>query len=106
MEVKFGSKELLKDFYEVFAMNMRDLGTPVWTVNVFNAILSSFPEHAKICMVYFEGNPAAAGFLIGYKDYLEIPSASSLRVYNRFSPNMLLYWSVLEYGCKKGYKYF
>jgi len=106
MEVKFGRIELLKDFYEVFSMNMRDLGTPVWTSRIFKDILSLFPEHAKICMVYIEGKPAAAGFLIGYKEFLEIPSASSLREYNRLSPNMLLYWSVLEFGCKEGYKYF
>lgn len=106
MEVKFGGKELLKDFYEVFSINMRDLGTPVWTSTIFKNILSAFPEVAKICLVYIEGKPAAAGFLIGYKEYLEIPSASSLRQYNRLSPNMLLYWSVLEFGCKEGYKYF
>ncbi|MEZ5583585.1 MAG: GNAT family N-acetyltransferase [Candidatus Competibacteraceae bacterium] len=37
---------------------------------------------------------------------MEIPWASSLRKYNSLSPNMLLYWSVLEFACKKGYRIF
>ncbi|MEW6536451.1 MAG: FemAB family XrtA/PEP-CTERM system-associated protein [Candidatus Auribacterota bacterium] len=106
MTVKIGSLDLLDDFYRVFCVNMRDLGTPVWTKKIFHNVLSSFPDQAFICVIYFEGNPAAAGFLHGYKGYMEIPSASSLRKYNRLSPNMLLYWSVLEYACSKGYKYF
>jgi hypothetical protein len=29
--------------------------------------------------------------------------SSSLKEYNRFGPNMLLYWSVLKFACEKGY---
>ena len=106
MTVKLGGNDLLDDFYEVFSINMRDLGTPVWGKGIFHQMVSKFPNTSKICMVYLDKRPIAAGFLIGFKEYMEIPSASSLREYNRLSPNMLLYWSVLEYACKAGYRYF
>jgi serine/alanine adding enzyme len=48
----------------------------------------------------------AAGFLAGFKGRLEIPWASSLRSANRFSPNMLLYWTCLEFACQRGYRVF
>ena len=106
MVVKFGCEGLVNDFYEVFSINMRDLGTPVWTKKIFQQVVSKFPEKSKICVIYLKNQPIAAGFLVGFKDHLEIPSASSLREFNRLSPNMLLYWSVLEFACKQGYKNF
>jgi len=41
-EIRFGTTELLQGFYDVFAENMRDLGTPVYSKNLFRQILSAF----------------------------------------------------------------
>jgi hypothetical protein len=43
---------------------------------------------------------------MAFRGMLEIPWASSLRRYNRLSPNMLLYWSVLEFACQRGFRVF
>lgn len=40
-----GHLELLDGFYEVFARNMRDLGTPVYTKNFFCNILDAFSRN-------------------------------------------------------------
>jgi hypothetical protein len=48
----------------------------------------------------------ASGFLVGFKGKLEIPWASSIRKYNRLGPNMLLYWSCLEFACDLGFQVF
>jgi hypothetical protein len=48
----------------------------------------------------------ASGFLVGFKGKLEIPWASSIRQYNRLGPNMLLYWSCLEFACERGFRVF
>ena len=47
-----GHLELLDGFYEVFARNMRDLGTPVYAKNFFHNILEAFPESTSIFAVY------------------------------------------------------
>ena len=107
MCVKIGGEDELDSFYTVFSINMRDLGTPVYSKRFFRNILKTFPENSWICSVYTkDGHPAASGFLIGFKERLEIPWASSIREYNRFGPNMLLYWSSLKSACEKGYKVF
>jgi FemAB-related protein (PEP-CTERM system-associated) len=104
---RFGREEELDNFYSIFAINMRDLGTPVYSKTFFKNILEEFSQSTWICTVYTkEGIPVASGFLVGFKDMLEIPWASSLRNYNHLSPNMLLYWNVLKFGCEKGYKVF
>lgn len=107
MYAEVGKEEQLDSFYEVFSTNMRDLGTPVYSKDFFRNILSTFPGTAWICTVYTKfGDPAASGFLLGFKDTMEIPWASSLRSYNHYSPNMLLYWSVLTFAAEKGYGIF
>jgi FemAB-related protein (PEP-CTERM system-associated) len=106
MYATIGREDELDNFYAVFAGNMRDLGTPVYAKTFFENILSAYPA-ACICTVYTrERQPAASGFLIGFKESLEIPWASSLKRYNRQSPNMLLYWTALTYGCEEGYGWF
>ncbi len=107
MYAKSGGLELLDDFYYVFCRNMRHLGTPVYGKNIFKTVLQTLPEQAFLTAVYTRDHkPVAAAFLLGYKNTLEIPWASSLRRYNRFSPNMLLYWEVLKQAIEKGYEVF
>ena len=43
---------------------------------------------------------------MGFKDRLEIPWAASMRRYNRYSPNMLLYWSCLKFACEHNFSTF
>ncbi|MGR3309902.1 MAG: FemAB family XrtA/PEP-CTERM system-associated protein [Candidatus Brocadiales bacterium] len=103
---RFGGKKEIDNFYDVFTRNMRDLGTPVYSKDFFKNILDTFPKQTIICSVFIDKKPVAAGFLLGYKGKLEIPWASSLKKYNKLSPNMLLYCRVLQYACENGYKRF
>lgn len=106
MTVRFGGTDELEAFYKVFSINMRDMGTPVYGRRFFEEILRTFPQSARICNVYHQGEPVASGFLVGFRGTLEIPWASSLRSANRLAPNMLLYWSVLKHACETGYRVF
>lgn len=107
MTARSGGVELLDGFYEVFSRNMRDLGTPVYAKSFFDAILRAFPRQARIVSVHERGGRAvAAGFLLGWRGSLEIPWASSLREFNSFGANMLLYWHALEQGCREGFRVF
>ncbi len=105
-EFVIGGLDQLENFYTVFSTNMRDLGTPVNSKLLFRNILQEFPEDSKIGVVLKDKKPVAAGFVIGFKEKLQIPWASSLRKFNSISPNMLLYWGILEYACSKGYRNF
>jgi len=106
MDAIVGGAELLDDFYKVFTVNMRDLGSPVHSKNLFREILNHFDQNVKIGIVNYKGQSVAAGMIIRFKNIIEIPWASTLKKYNQFSPNMLLYWSFLEYACKNGHQYF
>lgn len=97
----FGRQELLDEFYAVFAENMRDLGTPVYSKQFFATMLDTVPE-TKLAVVQVKGDSVAAGFLVKHRQQMEIPWASSLRRANTLGVNMFLYWNVLEQAVKDG----
>lgn len=105
-KVKTGGSELLGDFYDVFAENMRDLGTPVYGVKFFESIFRNFGDSCRLVVVNKNDKPVAVGFLIGFNGVMEIPWASSLREFNRIGVNMLMYWEALRYSLANNYTIF
>jgi len=98
---KIGGLELINDYYHVFARNMRDLGTPVYGKNLFQGLLRDLGDKARLVLIYFNGQPASAAFLIQNKHIMEIPWASTIREYNQHNLNMVLYWEVLKFSCER-----
>jgi serine/alanine adding enzyme len=101
-----GGLELLEDFYKVFLINMRDLGSPVHSKELMRRVLESFPERSRIFVVRHRGRPVAASLVVGFNRTLSNPWASSDRRYAAISPNMLLYSRMLEFACDEGYRTF
>lgn len=102
-ELTFGSTELLKDFHHVFATNMRDLGTPVYSKSLFQAILANFgPDVAELAIVRLEGRAIAGALLIHQDRTTQVPSASSLRTYSSKGANLWMYSKLLERAILKG----
>lgn len=106
LTAKIGSGELLDDFYAVFSENMRDLGSPVHSKKLIENVLKEFPDQARIIAVYKDAQPLACSLVVGFRETLENPWASALRGYSALSPNMLLYWTMIEYACNHRYKFF
>lgn len=106
LTVQWGTRDQLDAFYRIFARNMRDLGTPVFSKRLFAAVLSHLPEQAELCLVRRDGEPLAAGLLVHGPGVTEVPSASSLRKYNATNANMLLYWHLLRRALERGQEVF
>lgn len=100
-----GTFELLDNFYKVFSTNMRDLGSPVHSKEFFRLVLSEF-NCAKINVVVKEKKVLSASIIFSFNNTLYNPWSSSLRKYSRLSPNMLLYWTMLEFASKGRYQAF
>lgn len=95
---RIGGIELLPDFYRVFSENMRDLGSPVHGVELFRNLLEGEPHQTAVIVIALHDQPVAAAFVLLHNDTLCNPWASSLRRYRPFCPNMLLYWSMLDFA--------
>jgi len=101
-----GHLDLLDGFYEVFAHNMRDLGTPVYAKVFFRNFLEAFPDTTKIFAVYHKRTIIAAGIVSWFRDTLEIPWASSISDYRSLCPNNMLYWDAIRFAIGSGLRKF
>jgi FemAB-related protein (PEP-CTERM system-associated) len=104
--VRTGGKELVEDFYGVFARNMRDLGTPVYPRKFFRALVEKFPELCQLLVLDCRGAPAAAAFLIIAGGRAEIPWAACSAEARPWGGNMKLYWEVLSLVSERGCRLF
>ncbi len=101
-QLKIGGDELLDDFYHIFAVNMRDLGTPVFSKHLFHSILDTFEDDAEICLVENAGTSIAAALLVHSDGKTEVPSASCLRNWNHTGANMWMYRQLLGRAIERG----
>jgi FemAB-related protein (PEP-CTERM system-associated) len=102
LQVESGGVDLVDEFYAVFARNMRDLGTPVYPKQLFVSTLTTFADRARVFVVRHQGRAAAAGVSLGLGGTVLNPWASSLREFRHLSPNMLLYWAMIEEAVNAG----
>ncbi len=100
--VERGGEAFVDEFYGVFARNMRDLGTPVYSRRLFDEVLRAFPDRAQLHVVRLNGAPIAAGLTYRTPQMVQLPWASSLRPYNSLCPNVLLYWDAIQFGQEAG----
>lgn len=97
----------LQGFYDVFARNMRDLGTPVLPIEFFRRLSSVFGARVMFGVVYTrEGLPVAGACCLEWRDEIEVTWGSSLREFNHLSPNMFLYCRLMEEAIGRGVRVF
>lgn len=97
--------EALDDFYGVFAVNMRDLGSPVHSRGFFRTMLAALPGTARVLLVRdTDGRTVGAAVCLFFRDTIMVPWVSSLREAFALCPNFALYWEVIRHGCRSGYR--
>lgn len=102
-----GGAELVEDFYAIFCENMRDLGSPVHSKRWIQSVVANYGEQARVGLIHApDGSPVAGGIILLHRSTVSIPWASALRRYNRFNPNMLLYWTFLSFAADNGFSRF
>jgi len=104
--VTFSFSRNIELFYAVFAKNMHELGSPVHSYAWIKAVFEEYGDRAKLGLVYCGQKAIGGGLLLNTDRQVSIPWASTLREYNHLSPNMLLYWSLLENSVERGFSVF
>lgn len=107
LTAQLGKTELFDAFYQVFAENMHELGSPVHAHLWLKSVVSRYKDRVRIAVSFTPDKvPAAAGILLLHSSRVSVPWASSLRRFNGMSPNMLLYWTFLAFAADHGYGQF
>ncbi len=87
------------DFYAVYSMNMRDLGSPPHSLAFFRCVLAELPDLARLLHVRLAGRTVAAALVLTDEAAWQVPWASSRREVNRLCPSHLMYWHILQAAC-------
>jgi FemAB-related protein (PEP-CTERM system-associated) len=102
LTVEQGGEELVGAFYAVFARNMRDLGTPVYSRRLFEEVIDVFPGRSRLHVVRYQGQAIAAGLTYRTATMVQLPWASSIREFNPLCANVLLYWDAIQFAQESG----
>lgn len=96
----------LDHFYDVFAVNISRLGTPIFAKNFFQNIVNEFSDHVDLLSVKLKDQVIASMFLFKFKNLLAEPWVASLSEYNRIYLNNFLYWQAIRFACDQKYEIF
>lgn len=102
LTVERGGAGLIPEFYDVFARNMRDLGTPVYSRRLFEEVFRAFPDRSLLHVVRLGKKAVAAGITYRTAQMVQLPWASSIREFNSLCANMLLYWDAVQFASETG----
>lgn len=101
-----GGLELLDDFYRVWTVRMRQLGTPCYPSELMQSILEIFPNNSRIFIVRLDSLTVGAGFTTCFNGWADMQWVATLTQYNKLAANSLLYWSVIKHYCMLGISWF
>ena len=96
----------LREFYEVYAESVHNLGTPVFGFPYFQRLAESFGDACKVFLVECGEKVVAAVMVFLYKDQVMPYYGGALKEHLNLAPNDFMYWEVLRYGSSHGYKIF
>jgi FemAB-related protein (PEP-CTERM system-associated) len=106
LQSEIGRETYLKEFYNIYAHSVRNLGTPVFPLRLFQNLLKEFPHECYILSVKYQGKTVASVMTFFYKNIVMPYYGGGLRDYFRYAVNDFMYWELMKYGCQNGYKLF
>lgn len=98
--------KFLKEFYDVYAVSVRNLGSPVFPLAFLKNIINEFRDSTAILVVRYKGKPVSSVFTFLYKNTIMPYYAGSLSKYFEYQPNNFMYLKLMEFGVEKGCRYF
>ena len=96
------SESLRRAFYEVFRVNMRDLGSPVHGERFFAAAAAGFGSRLRFIVATLDDRPVGGLVAIHFGSTVSVPWASTLRSERSRCPNNLIYWEALRWAIAEG----
>jgi len=98
--------EWLRDYYNVYAISVRNLGSPVFPYGFLTNLVEAFPNNTNVLMVDYGGKPVAGVFTFTYKDTVLPYYGGALEQYFPYQPNNFMYLRLMEWAVERGYRFF
>lgn len=94
------------DFYRLYSLNVRNLGTPVFSKRFFQALMETFEDDCEILTVTADGRPLSSVMSFYHGDAVMPYFTGSHVEARRLGSNDFMYWHVMRRAVDKGYRVF
>jgi len=94
--------ELYDEFYRLFAINMRRLGTPVFPRSLFKNLIEEYGKQIDVLIVYAGAQPVASAFSFVFRDTLHPYYIGGLPVARDLAANNFLWWELIKFAAESG----
>jgi FemAB-related protein (PEP-CTERM system-associated) len=104
---RFGTDGVFDDFYSILSRSWRDLGTPIYSRDYLESVVTTFGAQVRVCVVYAaDGTPAATAFMAEQNGVVEGMWLGTLAEYRRQLVGYVLYWEIIKDACASGHRLF
>ncbi len=101
MHIGTGDKDR-EDHYAVYAESVRNLGTPVFPRDLFDAVLDGFGEDADILTIRKDGNPVASVLSLYHRGKVMPYWGGGTWDARQFRANDLMYYELMNHARERG----
>jgi FemAB-related protein (PEP-CTERM system-associated) len=89
-------------FYRLYAISVRNLGTPVYCKEYFSNLLRTFSADCDVLTVFDENQPVASVLSFYFKGRVMPFYAGSIPDARRLGANDLMYWRLMRHAAERG----
>jgi FemAB-related protein (PEP-CTERM system-associated) len=98
--------ETVDRFYDLYAISVRNLGTPVLSKRYFQSLKAVFGKDLEILTVMQAGRPISSVMSFYFKDEVLPYYGGGSREARRSAANDFMYWELMRRACEKGLRVF
>ncbi|MFW9916770.1 MAG: FemAB family XrtA/PEP-CTERM system-associated protein [Candidatus Thorarchaeota archaeon] len=102
----FGRRELLDQFYDLFAYSYHGFGTPVFSKKYLENILERFTNDASVLIISKNGKPLSAVLSFYFKDQVIPYYSGAYPDARKYAANDYLYWVLMSDATDRGCRMF
>ena len=93
-------------FIDLYTRNLRRLGTPSFPAKHFHVLARNFGKEADIREVRLDGKVVSAVMTFYFRDQVLPYYGASDPAYNEYAPNNYMYFELMRWGGRNGYRRF
>ena len=98
--------EHIEDLYALYALSVRNLGTPVFPARYFRNLRQAFAEDCEILTVRSDGKPISSVLSFYFRDRVMPYYTGCLPEARALGTNDLMYWQVMRRAVERGCRVF
>ena len=96
----------IDDLHHIYAISVRNLGTPVFSKRYFAVLKQAFGPRCDIVMVRNGGAPIAGVMNFYFRDRVMPYYGGATMAARAVAANDFMYWEVMRRACERGYRHF